>query len=72
MGEETMIRLIIDRYEGNFAIVELADKSTTNIPKSILPPQAVEGDVIKIEVDSEETSNRKATVTKLMEELWKK
>ena len=67
-----MTRLIIDRFEGNFAIVELADRSTTNIPKSILPPQAVEGDVIKIEVDSDETSKRKATAKKLMEELWRK
>lgn len=67
-----MIRLIIDRFEGNFAIVELADKSTTNIPKSILPPQAIEGDVINIEVDTEETGKRKAAVKKLMGDLWKK
>ena len=67
-----MIRLIIDRYEGNFAIVELADRSTASLPKSVLPPHAMEGDVIKIEVDSDETSKRKATAKKLMEELWKK
>ncbi len=67
-----MVKLIIDRFEGDFAIVELADRSTATILRIILPPQAMEGDVIKVEVDSDETSKRKAASTKLLEELWKK
>lgn len=67
-----MVQLIIDRFEGNIAIVELADKSIASIPKSVLPPQAKEGDVIRIEVDTVETSKRKTTARDLMGELWKK
>ncbi len=43
---------IIDRFEGNFAVVELEDKKMININKNILPKKAKEGDVINIEEDS--------------------
>jgi len=67
-----MIKVIIDRFEGDFAIVELNDKTTTAIPAKVLPREAKEGDVIKIEIDSGETKNRKAAIDKLMAEVWEK
>lgn len=41
--------LIIDRFEGDFAVIEM-DDTTFNFPKNLLPPDAKEGDVINIEV----------------------
>ncbi|EKX81427.1 hypothetical protein CFSAN001628_000345 [Clostridium botulinum CFSAN001628] len=42
---------IIDRFEENFAIIELEDKKMINIDKNIIPKKAKEGDVINIEGD---------------------
>jgi len=67
-----MIRVIIDRFEGDFAVVELIDKTTAVIPNKVLPSDSKEGDVIKIEIDREETKERKAAIDKLMEEVWEK
>jgi hypothetical protein len=67
-----MIRVIIDRFEGDFAVVELIDKTTAAIPNTVLPGESKEGDVIKIEIDREETKERKAAIDKLMEEVWEK
>ena len=40
------MRLIIDRFEGDFAVVELEDRSTIDIPKKLIPKGAKEGDVL--------------------------
>jgi len=37
------MRITIDRFEGNYAVVELPDKSTWSVPKELFPG-AVEGD----------------------------
>ena len=49
------MKLIIDRFEGEYAVVELQDKSMVNIPKKILPAEAGEGDIISIVIDKDET-----------------
>lgn len=41
-----MKRLIIDRFEGNYAICELEDKSTVPVPKYKLPPECKEGECL--------------------------
>jgi len=64
------MKVIIDRFEGNFAVVELPDKTTVNMPKKIIPEEAKEGDVLCIEIDKAETSNRKERIEKLMNQLW--
>jgi hypothetical protein len=63
-------RFIIDRFEGEFAVVELPDRTMVNIPK-ILVPGAKEGDVLNITIDSEATDDRKNKIMKLMDEVWK-
>jgi hypothetical protein len=63
-------RLIVDRFEGEYAIVELPDKTMINILKTILPDEAVEGDIIEIRIDREETKNRKDQIKNLVNELW--
>ena len=67
-----MTMVIIDRFEGDFVVVELPDKTTTAVPIKMFPGEAREGDVIKIEIDRTETKKRKAVIGKLMSEVWEK
>jgi len=64
------MKIIIDRYEEEFVVVELENKKLINIPKAIIPSDAKEGDVISIEIDVDATNNRKENIHKLMSELW--
>lgn len=62
---------IIDRFEGDYAVVEYKDR-TFNFPKDLLPSEAKEGDVIEINVsiNIEETNTIKKEVEKLMDDVW--
>lgn len=64
------MQVIIDRFEGKFAVVELPDRTMANIPR-ILLPEAKEGDVINISIDVAATEVRKNKIKKLMDEVWK-
>lgn len=63
------MKIIIDRFEGDFAVVETDEKVMLNIPKSLVPGSR-EGDVISIVIDEEETQKRKDNIQKLMDDLW--
>jgi len=65
------MKIIIDRFEEEFAVVELENKIMLNIPKKIIPSNSKEGDVISIEIDVDESNKRKKSIHKLMTELWK-
>lgn len=58
--------VIIDRFEGDFAVVELENKSFANMPKSLLPQGAKEGSVLSIELNTEETAKRNQKVSELI------
>ncbi|ABS33201.1 DUF3006 domain-containing protein [Clostridium botulinum] len=67
---------IIDRFEENFAIIELEDKKMINIDKNIIPKKAKEGDVINIEGDiitlnEKERERLKKEIDELTEDMWK-
>lgn len=64
------MKIIIDRFEGKFVIVELENKQIIHIPDEIIPPNAKEGDVISIEVDISATNNRSENIHNLMTEIW--
>ncbi|ABR47504.1 conserved hypothetical protein [Alkaliphilus metalliredigens QYMF] len=66
------MKVIIDRFEGKYVVVELLDQTMVDMPIQLVPLNAKEGDVLEIKVDSEETKRRKARITKLMDELWDK
>ncbi|NBG88585.1 DUF3006 domain-containing protein [Isachenkonia alkalipeptolytica] len=66
------MQVIIDRFEGAFAVVELADKETVNMPRALLPTEAKAGDVIEIRINREQTKQRKAKMENRMKNLWKK
>ena len=63
------MKVIIDRFEGEFAVIELAFGKTINVPKELFP-NAKEGDVFSIELDKNETDSRKEKMTSLMNDLF--
>jgi hypothetical protein len=70
------MQVIIDRFEGDFAVCEKADRKMIKILRSQLPVGAQEGDVIIIEgnnirIDSAETAKKRKTAEDMMKDLWK-
>lgn len=66
---------IIDRFEGDFAVVEFDGRTMKDIPRATVDPLAKEGDVIVLidgqyKVDTKKTAKRKAEIEKLTENLW--
>ena len=55
------MKVIIDRFEGDYAIVELDEGKILELPKELIP-EAEEGDVINIEILKEETNKRKEQI----------
>ena len=67
------IILVIDRFEGKFAILESQDKDPIifNFPRHLLLKEAKEGTVlnININIDQEETKRRKDKIQNLLNGL---
>jgi hypothetical protein len=66
---------IIDRFEGDYVIVELESGEMINVLRTKIPDSAVEGDVLlidgdKIIIDTELTRERKAIIDNMMKELF--
>ena len=59
------MKVIIDRFEKDMAIIEIKEGVFTHMPK-ILLPHAKEGDVVDIIVNNKETEERKQMVADLM------
>lgn len=70
------ILLVIDRFEGKYAILESQEKSplTFNLPRNLLPEGAKEGAVIRfnIEIDDKETEIRREKIKERLDNLKKK
>jgi hypothetical protein len=69
------MKAVIDRVEGELAVLLLGDESTKlNIPLSLLPDGCKEGDVLNMsfERDVVGTEQTKERVSDLMEKLKKK
>lgn len=64
------LKIIIDRFEGDFAVVELDDKGLINMPIELVPEGAKEGDVIEIQINHEETRLIKEEKEKKWLNLW--
>ena len=70
------MKIIIDRFEGDYAVCEKENSEMLDIEKHKLPLGAKEGDVIiisegSIKIDEIETRNRKEKIQNLMDSLWK-
>jgi hypothetical protein len=68
------VKGIIDRFEGDIAVVEI-DGEMLDFPKIIFPPTAVAGDVVVINGDNvkilkEETEKLRKEIEDLMNDVW--
>lgn len=69
------LKVIIDRFEGGFAVCEKENREMIDIAKSSIPMEAKEGDVLNIQegsitIDYEETAKRKKAIEELTKDLW--
>jgi len=69
------MKVIIDRFEGNFAVCEKEDRKMLDIQRDKVPSTAKEGDVLnitddKITIDIEETEKREKEIEELTKDLW--
>jgi hypothetical protein len=68
--------LVIDRFEGDFAVCEDENLQTVHIRKSELPSGAAEGDCLRADpqkgyiLDTDETARRKARILRKMDHLF--
>lgn len=63
---------IIDRFEGQWAVIETDDRTTFNLPRSILPSDAKEGDVITLiaAINRENTQKRREKARSLLDNFF--
>ena len=64
------MKIIIDRFEGEYAVVELPNRRMVDLPLIIVPAGAREGDTLDISVDEDETERRRKRIEQLTEDLW--
>ncbi|MBQ8381875.1 MAG: DUF3006 domain-containing protein [Clostridia bacterium] len=60
---------VIDRIEGDVAVVETAAGKTVELPRASLPEGAKEGTVLRIAVDEEEQVRRTKKTRSLFDRL---
>ena len=65
------MKLIIDRFEGNIAVVELPNGTMINCPRDLLPDDAKEGSILTITVDNDATNKKLQENTARMSRLFK-
>lgn len=69
------MKLIVDRFEGNYALCEKEDGTIMNVEKDRLPKGVKEGDVLILEgesifIDNNVTLERKKYIEELIEDIW--
>ena len=64
------MKVIIDRFEGNFAVTELPNGKTVNCPLELIPENAKEGSIINITVDEKETNRKLKEAEERMNRLF--
>jgi len=64
------MKYTIDRFEDKYAVVELENKQFVDIPRSAIPSEAKEGDIIVVSVDKSGTEKRRKEVRKLENDIF--
>lgn len=69
------MKVVIDRFEGIYAVCEKEDTTMLDIKRIDIPKAAKEGDVLNIEgdsitIDEEETKGRKKEIEELTKDLF--
>ena len=65
----SFIKIVIDRFEGDFAVAELPDKTFLNVPAKLFE-NCKEGDIFEITKNNEKTEEKKEKIEKLMNKLF--
>lgn len=65
--------IIVDRFEDDLAVIEYEDK-TFSLPRALLPKEAKEGDVLRlnIEIDHTATADRRRRIAEKEDRLFRK
>lgn len=61
--------VIVDRIEGDYALVEIEKGKMCNLPIELVP-DVKEGDVVTITINKDKTKDRKKTVEELMNSVF--
>lgn len=67
---------VVDRFEGDFAVVEMDSGEIINIQKFKIPYETAEGDVLEINNkhkcirNIEETEKRRREIEELTKDIW--
>ena len=63
------MEVIVDRIEGDYAVVEIEKGNMSNLPLDLVP-NVKEGDIVTITVNKDKTEDRKKTIEELMNSVF--
>ena len=61
--------VIVDRIEGDYAVVEIEKGKMCNLPIELVP-NVKEGDVVSITINKSKTDERKTSIEELMNSVF--
>ena len=61
--------VIVDRIEGDYAVVEIEKGNMSEIPLELVP-YVKEGDIVTITINKDKTEKRKKTIEELMNSVF--
>ena len=61
--------VIVDRIEGDYAVVEIEKGKMCNLPLELVP-NVKDGDVVSITINKDKTEERKKTIEELMNSVF--
>ena len=65
------MEVIVDRIEGDYAVVEIDKGKMCNLPIEVVP-NVKEGDIVTIIINKDKTKKRKKTIEELMNSVFEK
>ncbi len=63
------MEVIVDRIEGDYAVVEIDKGKMCNLPIEVVP-NVKEGDIVTIIINKDKTEERKKTIEELMNSVF--
>lgn len=63
--------MILDRMEGDMAVLELDNGALVQVPAELLPAGAKEGDCLRLVVDTDATEERRQRIKEKMNRLFR-
>lgn len=66
-----MMYFTIDRFEGSYAIAELSNGQIIDVPNTIIPVNAKEGDIVEIKLLKNVSSNLRKEMKEIFNNVCK-